>query len=204
METFDYKPNSNRSKENEKASKERPKLEKVVKGNIKTKKKSGASKFVETFISEDVKNVKSYLVKDVLIPSAKKLVVDFIKDGIEMLVYGSTRRGDRRATVDKVSYRQYFDRDSRPIEESRSRVHFDYDEIEFDSKGDAELVLTRLDEVIETYGHARVSDLYDLVGKSCDYTCNDYGWSNLSTARAVRMRGGGYCLDMPPAKPIRR
>lgn len=206
MDTLNYKPNSHRSKEEQKAApQERQKLEKVVTGTVKTKKKSGASKFFDAFLSEDAKNVKTYLVSDVIVPSIKKLVVDFVKDGMEMLVYGNARRGDRRSTADKVSYRNYYDRGtSRVVEEPRARMHFDYDEIIFDNKGEAEMVLTKLDEVIATYGWARVSDLYDLAGMTCDYTYNDYGWTNLSTARSVPVRGGGYVLDLPRALPIHR
>lgn len=202
MDTFDYKSNSHKSKaEQDVAQSEKKRVEKVVKGTVKTKKKTGVTK-----LAEEANNVKTYLISDVLIPSAKKLIVDLVKDGIEMLAYGSTRRDGRRPIVDKVSYdKRYVKYDDRyPVPEPRSRARFDYDQLEFDNRGEAELVLTRLDEVIETYGHARVSDLYDLIGQTCDYTYNEYGWTNLSTAKVVPIRGGGYGLDMPRALPLRR
>lgn len=204
MENYDYQPNSHKVKEERKNTSAEKRVEKVVNGTVKTKKKSGASKLANTLLSEDARNVKSYLVSDVLIPAVKKTLVDFVKDGVEMLVYGSTRRGDRRPIADKVSYHSRYDRRDDYPSESRSRMRFDYDDIILDSKGEAEMVLTRLDELIETYGHARVGDLYDLVGKSCDYTYNDYGWTNLSTAKTVYVRGEGYGLELPRALPIRR
>ena len=58
-----------------------------------------------------------------------------------------------------------------------------------------------MDELLEQYGVFRVADLYDLVGKSCDYTDNKYGWTNLRSADVVRVNGG-YALKLPKALPI--
>lgn len=200
METYNYESNSHKSKQGEsRAPAEQKRVEKVVKGSVTKKKKTVGSK-----IADDVAGVTDYLKKDVLIPSAKKLIVDLVKNGIDMLAYGSIdRRGDR-SVVDRVSYdKRYVRSDDRYPSVPQTRARFDYDQIEFRSRDDAEKVLTRMDEVIETYGHVRVSDLYDLMGMTCDYTCNDYGWTNLSTARVVRTRDG-YVLDMPRIAPIRR
>ena len=58
-----------------------------------------------------------------------------------------------------------------------------------------------MDELIETYGSATVADLYDLVGITCNYTDNKYGWTNLRNAEPIRVRDG-YMLKMPKALPI--
>ena len=58
-----------------------------------------------------------------------------------------------------------------------------------------------MDELIDTYGQVSVADLYDLVGKSCNYTDNNYGWTNLRNAEPVRVRDG-YMLKMPKVGPI--
>ena len=57
-------------------------------------------------------------------------------------------------------------------------------------------------DLIETYGMASVADMYDLVGISCDYTANKYGWTNIRNAEVVRTRDG-YMLKMPKALPIK-
>ena len=59
----DYKSNSHRSKEELK----KKEVGKVVTGEVKTKKKTEVRKFADTFISEDIANVKSYILMDVLI-----------------------------------------------------------------------------------------------------------------------------------------
>jgi hypothetical protein len=203
MDTFDYTSNSHRSKiDQDKKPEERKKLEKVVKGTVTTKKKSGVFKLADSIFADNAKNVGSYLKDEVFIPSAKKLLVDLIKNGAETLFYGSVDRSRRGSVVDRVSYDSFSN--SRRYEEPRQRVAFDYDQICINDRGEAEMVLARLDEVIDTYGWARVSDLYDLIGVTCDYTCNNYGWNNLSTARVVLARGGGYKFDLPRALPIHR
>lgn len=201
MENFDYKPNSHKVKNEQTNNSEEKRVSKVVSGGVKAKKKSEAAKLGDT-LKDGLKDAKTYLVKDVLIPSAKKLFVDLVKNGADILAYGSAKPSGGRNVVDKVSYSRYWDKGVR-TEEPRARSRFDYDEILFNSRGDAEMVLDSLDNLIATYGHARVSDLYDLVDISCDYTYQNYGWENLGTARVVGTRDG-FVLDMPRAVVIRR
>ena len=202
-----YKSNSHRSKEKLKESgSERKKLEKVVQGTAKVKKKSKTSKFAEMFLAEDVSSVKSHIVADVLIPAAKKLLVDTVRDAVDMLVYGETNRGKRLNGYrsDYVSYNRFSDRrdDRRPINDSRTRSSYSYDDIVLESRGEAEEVLDRMDELIEAYGMVSVMDLYDLVGVSGNYTDNKYGWVNIKNAEPVRTMGGGYMLKLPKAIPL--
>lgn len=200
----DYKPNSHRFKEEQKQADrtERKKLEKVVTGTVKTRKKSEISKFADVFISEDASNVKSYILSDVLVPAVKKLISDIVKDGIEMILYGgSGRRSDSRSSY--VSYRNYSDRDRRDDRRSHSssRNGYNHDDIVLETRGEAEEVLTRMDELIDMYGSVSIADLCDLVGKSCNYTDNKYGWTNIRNAEPVRVRDG-YLLKLPKALPI--
>ena len=58
-----------------------------------------------------------------------------------------------------------------------------------------------MNELIDTYDVVSVADLYDLVGKSCNYTDNKYGWTNIRNAEPIRVRDG-YLLKMPKAGPI--
>lgn len=201
----EYKPNSHKARLEQAAKpEERKKLEKVVTGNVKIKKKTEISKFKDVFISEDIANVKSYIVMDVLVPAVKKAVSDIITNGIDMILYGSSGRGQRRPGASKVSYRDYYDRtdDRRPAPIS-ARSAYDYDDIILESRGEGEEVLARMDELIDMYKIVSVADLYDLVGKSLEgnYTANKYGWTNIRNAEVIRVRDG-YALKLPKALPI--
>lgn len=199
-----YKPNSHRSKEVQKetSQEERKKLDKVVKGQVKIKKKSEMSKFADAFLAEDAKNVGSYVFTDVLIPAVKKLILDIVTDGFNMILYGGSSKVNRNSNASYVSYRQYSDRrdDSRGSA-SVARNGYSHDDIVLESRGEAEEVLSRMDELIDTYGMVSVADMYDLVGKSCNYTDNKYGWTNIRNAEPVRVRDG-YMLKLPKALPI--
>lgn len=199
---MDYKPNSNKYKEEQKQQSEK-KVQKVVSGTVKTKKKNEMSKFKDVFISEDAGNVKNYIVMDVLIPAMKKAISDIVRDGIDMILYGESGRSKKRSDSYYVSYdKKYRDRDhDRSYDRDRVRRGYSCDDIIIESRGEAEEVLTRMDELIETYGVASVADLYDLVGLRCEYTDNKYGWNNLRNAEPVRVRDG-YMLKMPKALPI--
>ena len=197
-----YQPNSHKYKEEQKQLAEK-RAEKIVTGKAK-RKKNEMRKFSDIFLSEDVGNVKTYIISDVLIPAAKKAIFDAITNGLDMIMYGSTGRTNRGGTnASKVSYKNFYDQRDRRYPESRSaRTRYSYDDIVLDSRGEAEAVLSRMDEMMDTYGLVRVADLYDLVGVTGDYTDNDYGWTNIRNAEIVRTRDGGYMIKMPRALPI--
>lgn len=204
----EYKSNSYRSKEAQKNDNVKPedrKVEKVVTGVVKTKKKSKISQAMDNFISEDAKNVKSYVLGEVLIPAIKKAISDIVTDGIDIILYGETRGKNRRSTADRVSYRSYYDdRGGRNRMNERQAImagSYSYDDIILSTRGEAEDVLSRMDELIETYGLVRVADLYDLVGITGNYTDNKYGWMNIRNAEIIRVRDG-YMIKMPRAVPI--
>lgn len=207
MSEHDYKPNSHRYREgqtDEPTERKRP--EKVVKGVVKTRKKSEIRKFADIFVAEDVGSVKTYLINDLLIPAIKNTILDLIVEGATIVFKGeSGRDSKKRSTSEYVSYRRYADRDRRDergYSESRSRTSYGYDDVELKSRGEAEEVLARMDELIDQYGFVTVADMYDLVGVTCNYTDNKYGWTNLRSAEPVRIRGGAYVLRLPKAYPI--
>jgi hypothetical protein len=196
----EYKPNSHKSKEEQIPER---KVGKVVSGTVKPKKKGGIQKFTDIFISEDVSNVKSYILLDVLVPAIKKAILDIVTNGIDMILYGGTR--NKSSTASKVSYQRYYDRtheQRRDHSTSSARNGFDYDELIFTTRGDAEVVLDAMDEIISQYGVVSIMDLYDLANVSMDnYAANKYGWTDISGCKPIRVRDG-YVLNLPRALPI--
>lgn len=199
----EYKPNSNKYK-NQNSDKPEKRVEKpVVSGKVKTKKKSEVRKFADVFVSEDVSTVTNYLLTDVLIPSAKSALSDLVKTGIDMLLYGEAKRGGQRSGGSRFNYGGCFDRPSEVRRAgSAQRSGFDYDTIVYDSRADAERVLEGMDAIIETYGQVSVADLYDLADvTNTNFAAHKYGWKDIHTARAVRIREG-CVLSLPKPIPL--
>lgn len=203
MENF--KPNSHKSKEEQQEALAERKVEKVIKGSAKTKKRSDVKKFADVFISEDAGNVKSYIIMDVLIPAIKKAISDIVTNGIDMMLYGEAGRSKKKSPASKISYRSYYESDNdrrRDYSSIRTRSTYEYDDIVLDNRGEAESVLSTMDELVETYGMVSVADLYELVGIQGSYTDNKYGWTkNIRNASVVRVRDG-YLLKLPKALPF--
>ena len=206
MEGFDYRPNSHKLREGQKESGEtRKPIEKIVKGNVRTQKKSEIRKFADVFISEDIRNVKSYVLRDVLVPIVKDALEDIVIKGLRMLLRGEAGTDQRKTNADRVSYTPYYNSRERdrfaPSSGPAARSIYDLNNITLENRADAEAVLRQLDAIIETYGVARVADLYDLLGITGEHTDNKYGWTNLRNAEAVPVKNG-YLLRLPRVIPI--
>lgn len=197
----EYKTNSDKSRQEVKSEK---KVEAVITGTAKTRKKGEMQKFADVFIAEDANNVKSYILMEVIIPAVKKAISDIVTTGIDMILYGEAGRSKRNGSAPKVSYRQYYNQSSEPIRagSANSRRSIDYDDIYFDTRGDAETVLDAMQDIINQYGTVSIADLYELAHVANDnFTLNRYGWANINGAQAVRVRDG-YILKLPRAVPL--
>lgn len=195
----EYKSNSHKSKERQNEPIPEKKVEKVISGSAKSKKKSGLQKITNVFVPEDVEDVKSYIFEDIVVPAVKDIILDAVKAVLG--VNGSSR--GKGSTASKVSYRKYYDdrerRDYSGV--TRTRSGYEYDDVIIENRGEAEDVLSRMDELISTYGLVSVADFYDLVGISGNYTDNKYGWTDIRSASVIRVRDG-YMIKLPKALPL--
>lgn len=198
----EYPVNSHKYKEEKKEALTEKRVKKVVTGNTAVRK-NNVRKLTDIFISEDVGNVKSYVFMDVLVPAIKKAIFDIVTDGVDMILYGEAGHSNRKKSSSNVSYRSYYNNDSRDRRsESRSSGRFDYDDISFDRRSDAEAVLDEMNEVIDQYGMVTVADMYEMADRSAPYTSNKYGWTSVRSAEVVRARGGQYIIKLPKAMPM--
>ena len=195
---MDFKPNSHKFNKEQKTA-ERRKVDKVVGGKVRVKKKSEIRKLADVFVAEDVDSVKEY-VGDVIISMIKDTLCDLCGDIPKMIFFGTTSKNRGRYTSDRASYRDYAKRSERAPRGQRSG--FALDDVIFDSRGDAEMVLDALDEMMEKYHMVRVADFYDATGETAPFTANDYGWMDIRNAEVVRAYDG-YILKLPRPVPIR-
>lgn len=200
----EYKSNSDRSRErveirDEKARDVKP----IIKGPVKVKKKSEIGGFFSNFIQEDMNNIKSYIIIDILIPTIQKALWDTITNVADMMIYpGGSGKNKRQSHGSKISYRNYYEREPERRPTSSYSGASSYDEIVFESRGEAEMVIDAMNDIIAQYGMVSVLDYYDLANyENNNYTMSRYGWTNLSRASTVRVREG-YILKLPRAVPL--
>jgi hypothetical protein len=198
----EYKSNSHKSREEQPQGTVLPakKVEKVISGAAKPKKKGEIQKLADIFIPTDIASLKSYVIHDVVIPYIKKT----ISETVDAILFG----GDspkKKTSASKVSYGSYYNKSSdikRDVDRQNRSV-FDYDNIIFENRGDAEAVLDAMIDIIDTYSVVSVGDLYDLADITTDnFNIHKYGWSDLSSAQVIRVRGDGYSIKLPRALPI--
>ena len=187
-----------------------PEVKPVVQGKVTAKKTPAAKRLRESLGLEETRTVGDYLVWDVLLPAAKETIADVVKKGIDVFLYGgaSAPERNRKGSRSHVSYDGYYSKNRGDYREERSRRRYmgragaDIREFVFDDRRDADMVLSELCEIIDTYGFAKLSDFYSLVGETeRNFTDHGYGWDALGSASVERVRDG-WVLDLPRPIPL--
>ena len=190
-----YKSNSHKSKEEPEK-----KVERVVTGSVKTKKKSEIRKLADIFVPQDVESVRDYALHEVIVPLIKRGISDIV----DILLYGESGGSKKRSTASKISYNSYYQREGetrRDYNSVRNRGGYDYEDIVLNSRGEAEAVLDRMHELMHHYKVVSVADFYDLCGITGNYTDNKYGWEDIRSATISHTRDG-YIIKLPRAVPL--
>lgn len=213
-EKMDYSSNSKKSKE----KKDSPdavdrKVEKVIETEVIQRKKPMGRRFKELFFGGEFQSAARYIAADVLLPAVRNLLVDASTEGIKRIVYGDStarRRTGGGPLGPRVSYhsssvsrdpRTY--RDFRPPDQGPRPLpsRRENNEIVLAQRSDAETVLERLIDILDTYQVASVADLHDLVGLPTSHVDNKWGWTYLANAEIRQVREG-WVLELPPTEPI--
>ena len=188
----EYKGNSNRSREEKTSPAPIRRVTEPVVSGAKKQKKKGLSRFLEFFHSEEVTETRQIIATGI---SAVQRLLD------AMDVIMGVSRGGNRAPAARVGYRKYYDdRDDRSeSNRGRANAEFSYQDIVFETRGDAEAVLWRMEEMLDTFQNVSIGDMYDLSGiTGGSYTDFKYGWTDLRGARVERV-SDGYIIDLPRA-----
>lgn len=191
----EYKSNSFKSKESKANNTGR-----IVSSSTKLKTKTNARKIADTLIAGTISDVMTHFVTDIVVPSIQRAITD----SINILLYGNDAPEKRRNSgQSNISYWTASNRAARDrrYDDYRSRGAASYDEIIFDNRGEAELVLDKMDEIIASYGVVSLLDFYEMAGQDCPYTYRRYGWTDIRGASVIRTRDG-YLIKLPKAMPI--
>lgn len=199
---------------------EKPKKKVAVTGNVKRKKKSEFQKFKENMLGNGDKSLKTYVIDDIVLPTVQRMFVDVVDsfndailDGIQMSLFGETmgsRSRGRRRTGMRRDYRGISERRSgygrnddyrTPRRRMETRSDYDFEELTFEKRADAQAVLEDMIDEVESSGMVTVGDLYEFAGMVPESTDFNYCWTSLRNARVVTDRDG-FRLSLPYVKPV--
>jgi hypothetical protein len=191
---------------------EKTKVEPVIKGKSTERKKTLGARFKTHFVTEGEGFV-DHLVEKVVIPKALELfntivrqTADAFAQGVEEALFGG--RANRPATTPRPG--QAFRAPTTPYHtmsggpKSPTAANFQpvgrrsnvVKDVVLEYREDVELVLDSLRGVIERHGHCTLGDFYGLVDMSTNPVDEEWGWTNLASARS-REVNGGYLAVMP-------
>lgn len=215
-----FPSNSHTSKEHREAPKKE--IRRVVKSDLQERKRPLGERVIGLFVSEDVGDVRGYLLHDVLVPAMKDTISDLVNNGINMVLYGDTRGRASSRYSDSPSYTKYYkggasygsssrysssgsvpfepDRENRPMTRN-DYSPYRWQDVIIPSRSEAQDVLAQMIEILQMYDVVSVADLCEMLGMDTVYTDNKYGWVNLDSGTVQQVRGG-YLLRLPRPKAI--
>jgi hypothetical protein len=213
MDLTDYGGNSKKAKN---AEPRPPKVvEKVVTGPVVVAKKPLGRKIKDLFIEADFRSVVRYVAMDVLIPAARNMIYEGASKGVERMMFGENSQrlrsygygGAPRITYNTPVNRMYPDardvisRSAPPVNhDPRTGRQLPTDFI-LSSKEEAEMVLERMNDIIDQYQVASAADLKELMGIPHTPIDRKWGWVYLGNTTVIQT-SGGFLIDLPPAEPI--
>lgn len=210
----DIKPNSYKSKEMQPV-KEAPKAMPVIdKSAIVSTKKPLGQRFKEAFIAEDINDVKSWLIQDVLIPGAKNTILDmlsmvfFAKDNGHASSYSFYR--PKGYGYSGASYAPYYQSQYGGQTHSQQQKSYvshnnkvDYRDIVLQRRDDAQRVVDEMRGRIMEFGQVSIAEMLDFMEITSSYVDNNWGWTNPNCIGIKRM-GNGWLIDVTEAEPLER
>lgn len=204
MDIKNVKPNSDKYLQEEEVREAmRPKP--VISGAVKRKKRTLVDRFKDTFIKEDIGNVRKYIIQDVIIPAIIDNCYDVLTNAYNMIFRGETVGRSRKNTINslgsRINYGGFFsgsERRDRAPSYKRSDIAHNFDQLFFESRSEAETVLDSMIEICTgQYKQVTVADFYDLVGITSEHTDNKFGWRELGSAKVKGDARNGYYIDLP-------
>ena len=188
-------------------NKPKPKYTKKEPGKEKT-----STKLKHAFLGPDVDDVGTYILKEHLEPTGKRMLnnasqslLKTIGNGIQVLLFGKVV-SQQNGGVDYTSFSNPNIGGNNYTGQGQLKAYKVMDAVEvftFPSRQVAEDALGYLRGRIRTYQSASVSDYYEYIGAPLDYMMVDRGWINLDNARVITTPEG-YQIDLPRPISLKR
>ena len=202
--------------EKQERPKVKPKQEAIIKpGRVMTKKQSAWRRAKHRIFEEEGKELKSYVINDVLVPSIKETISNIVSNGVDILLYGEARHvGQKRTSIfggqRSGVYYNYSTNSATGVKPGSGRSvgsgsvvrnSLALDDFIFPTRREAVDILDQLSTILTDYGVVTVADLYEMCGLRTPYTYNNYAWRDLSTA-GVTLTRDGYLLSLPTPQTL--
>lgn len=200
---------------------ERPKVEKAIEGEASVKRKPIGKRFASIFTGVSLKDVFDDVVDQAVIPGIKGMFRDAGERALDRwLGNGPNSRIPNAAArtmvtnVAHVAYNKFSAPNAatvrpspaqQPMQMSRrgQSVH-DFEEIEFQTRGDASIVLDLMYDRLEQYGSVSVAEFYGWADVRGNFTDQNWGWRDLTGAGPTKGRNGLYVLNLPAPVDLNR
>lgn len=193
----------------------REKIEQITSAKTVQRKRGLGRQFKETFIGGDPRMASEHVIFNVLIPSVRDMLYDAFDAGMRTLIFGDNPNKARRgggvvggySGLGHVAYNRMSQPAARPQEPRRSlsrqaRARHDFDELVIPTRQEAEEVLDQMFDILSRFGSVSIAHLYEMTGIESSHTDMKWGWVALPGAKAIRLRQGGFLLDLPEPEPL--
>lgn len=174
-------------------------------------KKNSLVRLKEAIFVTSKDELKARIIDEVIIPGIKDVFADILYRGVDIALFdgsGSSRgrgrgRGSKhRSSSSSRSYDKYYEDKERKGSRSSSSAYY-VDDVEFESKLQADEVWDSMVEDLEAYDWVSVYQYYFLSGERTEYTDEDWGWDSLEGC-SIRRSRGGWSIHMTKPKPANR
>jgi hypothetical protein len=195
---------------------DRPQAEKAIEGSATVKRKPIGSRFKAIFTGVSPKEIVDDVVDTVIIPGTMNLLHDMGLQALDRLFGKSTGRVGNAArtmvtnathvaynrmsqpSVQVSNVRHVDTRPPGPVSMSRrGQANFDFEELEFETRKDASIILDLMYDHLEQYGSVSVAEFYGWADVKGNFTDRNWGWKSLEGSGPTRSRSGRYVLNLP-------
>ena len=180
------------------------------------KKAPMRSRVVSAIIAEEARDVKEYLIFDVIIPTIKQTLFDLVTNALNLTLFGKpnssmNRDRDRGPYVSYSSYsssRGYdkYEREERTRDRrDRYEKYVDIrhlDRVEFRYREDAVDVINFLEDNLNEFGYATVADFLSAAHLETNSVHNKWGWYDIGKPTPQQLSNGRFYVKLPKPRPI--
>lgn len=197
-----YAGNSNRDQVA--ADEAAPKVEKVVSGVAVQRKKPLSRRIAENLGGSDARSVGHYVLFEVIFPQLKDLIFDVGSSALQRALFGesggkSYSTGRRTAGYTPYSSMASATPKQQSVVRQQTIPSDEFGEIVVETRGEAQAVMDKMNNLIERFGMASVSDLKAAVGLTGKFTDEQFGWQAMGGTDIRRVGGAqpGFVLIFP-------